>query len=105
MNLTMEQLRDNFERGLSLKVWNTDYVPELSSNGGSYRFITKYKNLGNGIIEEEYATSADFDYCSSCGRFDNHKDCEPTIKQWNDEEYMDSILGFVSLENYDYKFY
>lgn len=50
----------------------TGYNPAKCSNGGCYGFWTDYNRLENGNWEISYGTTADFDYCSVCGSFNDH---------------------------------
>ena len=50
----------------------TEYESGKSNNGGCYGFWTDYNRLENGKWEVSYGTTADFEYCPVCGRFNDH---------------------------------
>lgn len=51
--------------------------PRMSNDGGDYRFGRTVAVEDGKPVAIRYWTSADFDYCPLCGRFDRHaaEDC------------------------------
>lgn len=47
----------------------SDYDPNLCCTGGRYAYYTEYNKEADGLWTVSYATSADFGFCSYCGRF------------------------------------
>ena len=47
----------------------SDYDPNLCCTGGRYAYYTEYTKQDDGLWTVSYATSADFKFCSCCGRF------------------------------------
>lgn len=68
---------------------DTNYVAGKESNGGCYSFTSYYvwDNTG-GAYEVQYRTSADFQYCTGCGRF---SDCN-CIHARITEDKLDEII-------------
>ena len=63
----------------------SQYVEGKSSNGGCYMFSDHYYyNEKSDLWRKEYETSADFEYCPVCGRFENHE-------KYNEDE---SFVGY-----------
>lgn len=60
----------------------SNFKPETCHDGGNYSYSTIYRFVGNGKYEVSYSTSAEFDFCPCCGRF-NCTDCDPA----NDSDY------------------
>lgn len=51
----------------------SQYEEGKSSNGGCYMFSEHYYySEQSDLWHKEYETSADFEYCPVCGRFENH---------------------------------
>jgi hypothetical protein len=50
----------------------TNYVPELSCNGGRYAYYTIFERVGEDEWTVKYETTAEFSYCSIDGQF---QDC------------------------------
>ena len=58
----------------------SDYDSELCNNGGKYSYSTHYTKLKKNRWEVGYTSSAEFDMCYSCGRWDCRDDyCECQI--------------------------
>jgi len=53
----------------------SNFVSELSNNGGCYSYINCYKRIKNDIWEVKYSTSAEFEFCPITGSFDECKNC------------------------------
>lgn len=53
-----------------------EYNSDLCRNGGAYSYSTIYTLVGKDLWQISYDTSAEFDYCPCCGRF-NCTYCDP----------------------------
>lgn len=66
----------------------SQYEEGKSSNGGCYMFSEHYYySEQSDLWHKEYETSADFEYCPVCGRFENH------IKYNEDESFAGYSCG------------
>ena len=68
---------------------DSEYEPDLSHNGGKYRFVEKYKRIGGRQFVRICCTSADFDYCPVCGSFVDHYNVETDSFECGDFEKVD----------------
>lgn len=86
-----------------------EYESGRHNNGGCYGFWTDYENMGNGTWEVSYGTTADFNYCSVCGQFDDHYEGEESVydsgyscgeyKTVTDAELLQLINDFEETED------
>ena len=53
--------------------------PAHSSDGGDYGFWRRFKSFQNGSYSVSYHTTSSFSYCSDCGKFTDHCECEPEV--------------------------
>lgn len=74
----------------------SDYVPELSIDGGKYGFWKEYLNLGNGKWRLTFHTTANRPYCGRCGKFDAHE-----YEDWECEEITTEELQNIVLPDFE----
>jgi len=68
---------------------NTEYVSELSNNGGQYSYTTTYIPIGYMSSKERtsvmykvhHSTSSEFQYCLHCGIFGHDREIECELPQ------------------------
>jgi hypothetical protein len=80
----------NLLNAKKVKIKNFSRYEEGKSNdGGCYGFWTNYDRLENGNWEVSYGTTADMEFCSCCGRFEDH---------WDGEDYSCGESDQISTE-------
>ena len=67
----------------------SNYEASRSRNGGSYAYYETAKIENYQAVDGNHSTSAEFDYCPYCGKFEQR--LQEHIEQWHpDEQYVPS---------------
>lgn len=80
----------------------TEYDPEKCNNGGCYAYWTILTLKRKNKWTVKYETSADIEFCQSCGDF--HRYCGRPLRRVDDKYVSDVVNYAIDHDNMDIKF-
>lgn len=96
---------------VEIKIADNDYCPLDCTNGGKYRYWTKYELTENDNYIVSYHSSSDFFYCPklamyldciACGYWNKEtKDCRKDYEKATIEEVIEHVKEALIDERYD----